>query len=98
MLKDIFPGINYGVGNPYPVELNGNVIFSGYEPLTGYEPYVTNGTVNGTYQLKDINPGQNPSVPYYFIKCNNRCIFQQMILHTVLNYGQQTVPYQVHQW
>lgn len=36
---------------------NGGLVFPGYDPEAGYEPWYTDGTPDGTYRLMDINPG-----------------------------------------
>ena len=57
LLKDI----NVGSAGSTPVDFavsNGLVYFTAnQDPLHGAEPWVTDGTVNGTQLLKDINPG-----------------------------------------
>src|SRR6185437_4092807 len=46
----------------YPIAAaNGGAIFSAYDSTTGREPWVSNGTPEGTHLLKDIYPGVNSS-------------------------------------
>lgn len=61
LVKDINPG-----GNAITAGLNGTVIgdkmlFSAYEPETGHELWITDGTSEGTKLLKDIVPGAESS-------------------------------------
>ncbi|HYV94928.1 MAG TPA: ELWxxDGT repeat protein [Chitinophagales bacterium] len=50
--------------------------FKGYNPNTGYEPYVTDGTQIGTHLLQDINPGTESSLATGFFRINDTvCIF-----------------------
>ncbi len=41
-----------------PLSLGDRVVFKGYDPAAGYEPWVTDGTAAGTMLLKDIGPGK----------------------------------------
>lgn len=43
------------------VELNGRVYFNAQSNDFGYELWASDGTTEGTYQVKDINPGINSS-------------------------------------
>lgn len=44
-----------------PVCVDGKLVFAADTAATGYEPYVTDGTVAGTFLLKDINLGAGDS-------------------------------------
>lgn len=45
-----------GFSNPYSfVELNGKFVFMAYTDTAGYEPWVSDGTVAGTFMLKNIS-------------------------------------------
>lgn len=60
-------------------ELNGKIYFYGKleaNDAYGYELYATDGTVNGTYMLKDIAPGSASSSPQYFHLFNNKVYFK----------------------
>ncbi len=66
MLKDINPGT--GNSNPFQYVLSGGKVFFTATSFTGtgvnnYEIYITDGTVAGTYLLKDIQPGAPGSFP-----------------------------------
>jgi ELWxxDGT repeat protein len=41
----------------------------------GSEPWISDGTDAGTFMLKDINPGTNPSTPYQFIFSGGKVYF-----------------------
>jgi ELWxxDGT repeat protein len=43
-----------------------NIFFESYDDSTGYEPWVSNGTVAGTHIVKDIATGLYSSVPSVF--------------------------------
>ncbi len=45
------------------VESGGKLYFAGFEPLTGTEPWVTDGTPAGTFLLVDAEPGRDTSYP-----------------------------------
>jgi ELWxxDGT repeat protein len=40
-------------------EMNGRLVFSGYDTLHGEELWESDGTAAGTVLIKDINPGQS---------------------------------------
>ncbi len=41
----------------------------------GQEPWISDGTDAGTFMLKDINPGANPSTPYQFVFSGGKVFF-----------------------
>ena len=58
--------------------LGEKVIFSAYDAVHGFEPWITDGTTNGTYLLKDIDPSNtslNPGSAYGFTEINGKSIF-----------------------
>lgn len=61
LIKEFTPGSNssffYFMGNTQ----NG-FIMSVYDPFTGLEPWVSDGTTKGTVMLQDINPGTTNSI------------------------------------
>jgi ELWxxDGT repeat protein len=60
LLADTNPGPTLGLGFAAPLFLTaaeGQVFFFAFEPTTGFEPWVTDGTPAGTRLVKDINPG-----------------------------------------
>lgn len=67
LLMDIDPGSPSGLVSPYlafvPFTMNGKktALFFARNALSGSEPWITDGTVAGTYRLKDINPGSKDS-------------------------------------
>ncbi|TXI67504.1 MAG: T9SS type A sorting domain-containing protein [Flavobacterium sp.] len=63
-------------------EINGKLIISGNNG-NGKEPFVTDGTVNGTFIIKDINPGSSASIfsssdfrPASYTKAGNYVFFR----------------------
>ncbi|MDX1972733.1 MAG: hypothetical protein SFY68_09400 [Candidatus Sumerlaeia bacterium] len=69
LLKDIYPGPDYGLFNglefPRAYAEKGTILFTATDGQTGLEPWITDGTTNGTRLLRDINPGNNDSRPEY---------------------------------
>lgn len=59
------------------IELNGFVLFLGYDPINGGELWRSDGTQAGTYLVKDINPGTTSSIGYieYSGVLNNKLLF-----------------------
>ncbi len=59
------------------VELNGFVLFLGYDAVNGGELWRSDGTQAGTYLVKDINPGTASSLTIlnYYSVLNNRLYF-----------------------
>ncbi len=55
-------------------EFNGKIIFSGDDGIHGSEPWVTDGTPEGTYMIQDLgnNGGSNP---YFFNHIGDKFIF-----------------------
>lgn len=61
------------------VEIGNEFIFGRCSPDFGCEPWVTDGTVIGTHQLKDISSGAENSITIYgtvFQKIGNRVVFE----------------------
>jgi len=52
------------------------MFFTGYDAASGSEPWITDGTVNGTLLLKDIKPGTGPSYADGFIELNGFVYFR----------------------
>jgi ELWxxDGT repeat protein len=77
LVKDIEPdntlGAQFGSNPGYLYAFNGKVYFSAYRALDGREPWVTDGTANGTQLIKDLAPGA--SSPSDFIAYNNAIYF-----------------------
>src|ERR1035438_5755192 len=68
---DILPGP--GASNPYDfIEYNNKLYFGATDSVHGYELWVSDGTANGTYMLKDIWPGSASSDLEYFTLFNNK--------------------------
>lgn len=74
-LADLNPGASSGVpppGSTSPSQFsflslgNGQVLFAGTNGVNGYEPWITDGTIEGTRQVADINPGAAGSNAFSF--------------------------------
>lgn len=78
---------------------NGKMYFQAKDGDHGTELWVTDGTASGTVLLKDIQPGFEDSNPTGFTVFDGKMvsfIFAPMTVRTVLNFGSQMVPQQVH--
>lgn len=54
----------YFAGTPSQIAALGNqVVFSAWSTGNGQEPWVSDGTAAGTYQLADVKPGMNAGTP-----------------------------------
>ena len=83
LLKDIYSGRDRG--NPASsfledfTELNGKLYFLARDSKNGIEPWITDGTTEGTQLLKDINPGSYSdsahSFPRNFTELNGKLYF-----------------------
>jgi ELWxxDGT repeat protein len=90
VLVDIHPGENnYGIANgSYPsnlVEFNDKLYFSANNGENNTELYVTDGTVNGTQLVADINQGENSSGYSYGSFPNNLVEFNDKLYFTANN-------------
>lgn len=66
------------------VELNGRVYFNAQSNDYGYELWASDGTPEGTYQVKDINPGTNSS--WVGLNMNQLALKRVMAAHNGLIY------------
>mgnify|MGYP000865934892 FL=1 len=58
LLTDIYTGTQHGIWDAnLSSVINNKIYFTGNTAATGPEPWVTDGTVTGTYMLKDIRSG-----------------------------------------
>lgn len=58
----ILLSVNLNIGLPSIGTVNEKLIFAGRNPTTGeVEPWVSDGTAAGSFMLKDINPGNEPT-------------------------------------
>jgi ELWxxDGT repeat protein len=72
------------VGGPaagiYPSNLaavDGLVYFTGYDETDGYEPWVSDGTENGTFEIGDVYDGFNPGIyPNWFAGLDGNVLFE----------------------
>ncbi|WP_372655586.1 hypothetical protein [Halobacteriovorax sp.] len=56
-------------------KLGNQVLFKSYDSNNGAELWASDGTIPGTFMLKDINPGSVSSSPYNFIDYNGKVYF-----------------------
>ncbi len=66
------------VSNSFPSWLtvsNNKLYFTADDGIHGSEPWVSDGTTNGTFMIKDICPGKNCSTYSNFSPANNRVYF-----------------------
>lgn len=84
MLGDIYPGnkssstsdlLHPFVLREERIVFNGKVYFGANDSTHGFELWVTDGTKQGTYLLKDINKGKDESGPRSFTVYNNQLYF-----------------------
>lgn len=76
-VKDIYPGLLSGLSSSNVqrvITLGNKVIFPAINE-NGDEPWVSDGTPSGTFQLGDLNPGALGSTPTGFTKVDNKVIF-----------------------
>ncbi len=79
LVKDINPGPGSSMTDwPWSgMAVVGQKIFlSVFEPVTGYELWVSDGTAAGTTLVKDINPGAGWSLPDFFIDFHGTAYFR----------------------
>jgi len=74
LLKDINPGTGYA-DFKNPKIIGNKMYFAADDGTHGLEPWVSDGTPEGTYMLKDINPGSAGSDPKEFTLYNNNIYF-----------------------
>ena len=73
-IVEIYPGTTGS--DPFPLfGFHGNCYSQATNGLTGYEPWVTDGTVAGTFLLKDIYVGTSGSFPARFATAGDRLFF-----------------------
>nr|WP_322623310.1 ELWxxDGT repeat protein [uncultured Flavobacterium sp.] len=85
MVKDLshtYSGILTGRGTLSSSKLNNKLIFAGNDGLSGTEPFISDGTQEGTRIIKDINPNGYNSCGFtneltgnIFTKVNNKIYF-----------------------
>ena len=85
IIKDLFhsyAGTIGGAGKFSATVLNDNLIFAGNNGLSGSEPFITDGTADGTHIIKDLYSGEYSSCGFtnehthdIFIKAGNKLFF-----------------------
>ena len=74
LIKDIYPGNNFGFDTEYIVEFEGGVVFTGKDTF-GEELWKSDGTEEGTVQIKDIKTGASSSFVRYIANANGTLYF-----------------------
>lgn len=77
LVKDIFPGTSKSNSSAPSglTNVNGTLFFSANTNTAGRELWKSDGTANGTVQIKDINPGPSNSDPNNFTALNGTLYF-----------------------
>lgn len=78
MLGDLAPGPSSSMTTfPHPEfrSANGRVFFAGDDGVHGLEPWVTDGTPQGTALVGDLQPGAADSDPAYFTSARHGVVF-----------------------
>jgi len=68
-------GSNGGRASPYLVDLDGILLFAGFDPSHGVELWRTTGTAAGTSRIADINPSEPDSEPGGFTRLGSIVLF-----------------------
>ncbi|MEZ4917821.1 MAG: T9SS type A sorting domain-containing protein [Saprospiraceae bacterium] len=77
LVKEINPGISFGIWSSQSAILNDKLYFIGDDPTNGEELWVSDGTESGTYMIKDIYPGTNyPGVTDFLIPFKGKLYFR----------------------
>jgi ELWxxDGT repeat protein len=86
-LTDLRPGPSSGLPSPYAddydtddrfilvLEDRGLALFAGVDEQTGVEPWVTDGTTQGTQRWVDAAPGEESSTPLTFARVGEQVFF-----------------------
>ena len=69
---------SYGYGTFYSVTMGGNLYFAGDDGIHGWELWRSDGTVAGTYMVKDLRDGDNDGSMIYYC-WSNSCHTPEMI-------------------
>ena len=67
--------LNFGASESQSAQLNGREYIVDFEPETGFELFVTDGTAEGSQLVADINPGSSGSFPRNTTTFNERVYF-----------------------
>ncbi|MCB1007544.1 MAG: hypothetical protein KDB94_01480, partial [Acidobacteria bacterium] len=68
--------LEFGIDPHLSASLGGLVLFRGYDPSAGWEPWITDGTAAGTRLLVDLEPGTRDSLPLGFRNVGPRICFR----------------------
>jgi trimeric autotransporter adhesin len=84
MVKDIWPGLgdnrfNHGFTTYSQLAYNGRLFFTRNDGIHGEEPWISDGTENGTVMLQDIVGGSGGSGPNGYTIAGNKIFFTATI-------------------
>ena len=75
--------------NPENLRVFGDLLyFSGYDPVHGNEPWVSDGSAAGTYRLADLCPGPCSSYPTSFVPAGEAIVFYSIANQVLYSYRQ----------
>lgn len=75
LIKDIKPGAVPSTSSGFMALGEGRAIFAANDGVNGNEPWITNGTLDGTFLLEDIVPGVGGSDPWFLGVLNGSVLF-----------------------
>ena len=75
LLVDLQPGVQSSNPTSFTGLPDGRVLFVASGPGTGFEPWVTDGTVAGTSLIADLHPGAAGSAPQHFAQLGSQLYF-----------------------
>ena len=84
MVKDIRPGpegnfSEWPERSDWPASANGLVFFGANDGRHGFEPWRSDGTVEGTFMIEDILPGRFSSEPSWFTDTGSEVFFEATV-------------------
>ncbi|QHT70455.1 T9SS type A sorting domain-containing protein [Rhodocytophaga rosea] len=95
LVKDINAQFIQKLNPLAPTNVNGILYFSGYDAIHGQELWRSDGTPEGTYLVKDINPGLGNSNPSRLIEVNGTLYFIANQYEKAISYYTKTGGYEL---
>lgn len=97
LIKDIWPGISSGASTIFTgIGFQNHMYFPAYDSLSDFEPWITDGTTNGTYRLYDINPGTTSSNPNTFLSSTGMSFLLHRMRRMARSSGKRTEQRPAH--
>ena len=75
MIREFKPGSAHGLGTPQFASFGPGAVFAAETPESGREPWLSDGTPEGTRLLADIEPGAGASTPFRFVESGGKLFF-----------------------